>query len=190
MLPYCQQFCNSFPASSPSVWQRAWAAWRPLSPTSLARIRRLLQTACRTPRRLSTPHLHVARTYPPTQHSATRMWWTLQSVSPPDNHASTRRHQPHVLAVPAYLRVPDCSAAIAPEHRGVVRLACRGLGRRPPWFEETPSVVWGDALRGLRRRPPWFEETIIMITYCYINGLSNLTVKKTVKKTTHTRSCV
>src|SRR6266436_2801922 len=137
MLTYCQQFCNAFLASSPPRWQKAWATWRTLSPASLACIRRSLQAACRTPRRLPTPLLHVARTYPPTQHSATRMWWTLQSVSPPDNHASTRRHQPHVLAVPAYLRVPDCSAAIAPEHRGVVRLVCRGLGRH--------------ALRGLGR---------------------------------------
>jgi hypothetical protein len=65
MLLYCQQFCKIFPASSPSVSQRAWTAWRSLSPASRARIRRWLQTACRTPRRLSVrrPLLYVTRTH-------------------------------------------------------------------------------------------------------------------------------
>jgi len=70
MLPYCQQFCNAFPASSPSVWQRVWATRRPLSPTSLAHIRRLLQMACRTPRRLSVRRLLLYVTRTPPQRSA------------------------------------------------------------------------------------------------------------------------
>ena len=106
MLPYCQQFCNIFPTSSPSVWQRAWATWRPLSPTSRARIRRWLQTACRTPRRLSVrrPLLHVTRTHPPTPHAAARTWWTPRSVS------VCHLHGPHTTPSAARARQSCCGS--------------------------------------------------------------------------------
>ena len=135
MLPYCQQFCNAFPASSPSVWQRAWAAWRMLSPTSLARIRRLLQTACRTPRRLSVrrPLLYGTRTHPPTQHSAARTWWTPRSVSLLDDHTCPRRQPPHVLAKAVVcLGASDCFAVIVLEHKSGCMWLAYLWGRVPP----------------------------------------------------------
>jgi hypothetical protein len=177
MLPYCQQFCNAFPASSPSVWQRSWDTWRPLSPTSLARIRRLLQTACRTPRRLSVrrPLLYVTRTHPPTPHSAARTWWTPRSVSLLDDHTCPRRQQPHVLAEAAVcLGAPDCFAVIVLEHKsGCVWLAylwetppCTcgrhplvPVGDTPLYLWETPLVPVGDAPCTCGRRPLYLWET-------------------------------
>ena len=132
MLPYCQQFCNAFPASSPSVWQRVWATRRPLSPTSLAHIRRLLQMACRTPRRLSVRRLllYVTRTPPPTQCSAARTWWTPRSVSLRDDYASGQCHQPVMAA--AY---------------------------RVAYLLETARVPTGDGPRTYWRRPAYLLET-------------------------------
>jgi hypothetical protein len=148
MLPYCQQFCNIFPASSPSVWQKAWTAWRPLSPASLARIRRWLQTACRTPRPLSTPLLYVTRTHPPTPHSATRTWWTPRSVSLLDTHPCTRRHPPHVLAKAAgCLGAPDGFAVIVLERMLVVHVVLRTCWRSPLYLlEKRPCTYWRSPL--------------------------------------------
>jgi len=113
MLPYCQQFCNVFPASPTHAWQRAWAAWRPLSPASLTSIQPSLQAVSRTPLRLPTPLLYVTRTHPPTPHAAARTWWTPRSISLLDDYASMPCHQPHVLALGAvYLYAPEGSAVI------------------------------------------------------------------------------
>src|SRR5712691_8215655 len=69
---------------------------------------------CRVTRRtvipaLSVPHSHtpvcvhpsLTHTYPFTQRSVAHTWWTLQSVSLFDDHASARHHQPHALAIAA-----------------------------------------------------------------------------------------
>ncbi len=147
MLPYYQQFCKIFPASSPPAWQRSWAAWRPLSPTSLARLRRWLQTACRTPRRPSVrrPLLHVTRTYPPTQRSTAHTWWTPRSVSLLDIHPCTRRHPPHVLAKAAvYLGATDGFTVIIPEPTGVVRSVWRvPTGETPSYLRERHPRTYG-----------------------------------------------
>jgi hypothetical protein len=147
MLPYCQQFCKIFPASSPAVWQRAWAAWCTLSPASLAHIRRSLKAASRTPRRLSTPLLYVTRTHPPTSRSAARAWWTPRSVNLLNEHARTQHHPPHALALDAgYLHAPECSAAVVLEARCVRHAFWCTYWRRPSYLLETPLVPTGDKL--------------------------------------------
>jgi len=141
MLPYCQQFCNIFPTSSPSVWQRAWTAWRPLSPASRARSRRLLQTACRTPRRLSTPLLYVTRTHPPTPHAAARPWWTPRSVSRRDDHPCPRRQPPPALArAAAYLSPPACFAVLVREDKAACAPERGGSGAHPAWARAMHNV--------------------------------------------------
>jgi len=132
MLPYWPQFCNIFPASSPPAWQRAWAAWCPLSPASRARSRRLLQTAYRTPRRLSTPLLYVTRTPPPTPHTAARPWWTPRSVSLRDDHPCPRRQPPPALArAAACLSPPACFTVLVREDKAAGAPERGGRGRTP-----------------------------------------------------------
>ena len=99
MLTHLPHFCNAFFSQVPPTWQRAWATWCTRSPARLARIRRLLQAAYRTPRCLSTPLLYVTRTHPPTQHSAARTWWTPRSIGLLDDQTCARRHPPHALAL-------------------------------------------------------------------------------------------
>ena len=142
MLTYCQQFCNAFPAFSPPAWQRAWAA-------------------CRTPRRLPTPLLHVTRTYPPTQHSATRMWCTPQAVSLCNPHGQhTRRHQPHVLAKAAVcLGAPDCFAGIVLKPSDVTRLVWHTRQIKDRWsLGGDRRSLWGEAPGDLGRGTRGFWE--------------------------------
>ena len=136
MLTHCQQFFNGFPASATPTWQRA-RAWHTRRPVRFARLRRLLQAACRTPRRLSTPFLHATSTSLPRPHSAVRMWWTPPAVSVCHHHANTRRHQRHVLVLAvAYLHVPECSIATQPRSWGrETRVRTYGRNTRVPTGE-------------------------------------------------------
>jgi len=119
MLPYLPQFCNALLSQGTPAWQTAWAAWHTLRPTRLAYLQRSLHHAHRTPRRLSTPLLHVTRTSPPTQRSAACTWWTPQVVSLWGPPASTRHYPPHVLVLAAvYLHAPEYSAALIPRSTG------------------------------------------------------------------------
>ena len=217
MLLYCQQFCKIFPVSSPSVWQRTWAAWRPLSPTSRARIRLSLYATCHTLARLSAPHPHVTHTYPPIQRSVVRPWWLSRSVSLFNHDTGIRHHQPHVRArTIACLGALDHSVTfsrIFSEHRDIVSLlwrTCESLplvlwGDAPSYFGETPPrtlgrrplVLWGDAPRTLGRRPSYFGETPLVlwgdrITFnlLFLKGLASLDFQEDFKKTTHTTVCV
>jgi hypothetical protein len=154
MLTHLPQFCNAFFSQVPPAWQRAWAAWRTLSPTSLARIRRSLQAASRTPRRLHTPTLRATRTGPPTQRPAAHTRWTPHAVSVCNPPASTRHDPPHVVILAAaYLPAPEYSAALLPRStgRGTFDVACFG--------EKRPRV--------LGRSAPCFGEKIPMITHYY-----------------------
>ena len=167
MLPYCQQFCNLFSASSPPAWQgsrvderhrrgcplRLAVAWRAVGLTGPPRIRQSVQ-AGRTSARRSVPHPHVTCTSPQMQHSATCIWWPPRSVCLFNHHASTRRHPPHVLTIAAaYLGAPDCSGAIFPEPTGVVRSvwrvptgeAPRTYGRGTSYLRERHLVPTGEA---------------------------------------------
>jgi hypothetical protein len=132
MLTHLPQFCNAFFFQVLPTWQRAWATWCTRSPARLARIRRLLQAACRTPRCLPTPLLYVTRTHPPTQHSAACTWWTPRSISLLDDQTCTRRYQPHVLAKAAVcLSAPDRFAVIVLEHKRVVHFMLCTYWREP-----------------------------------------------------------
>jgi hypothetical protein len=123
---------------------------------------------------------HVCRRDPRTPRRAACRGWTSHVVRRRHAHASTRRHQPHVLAMAVYLHAAHCAAASILESRvsdGMpLRLdsSLRGPGYRasswgeiwgdvPPWFEETCSVVWGDV-------PLWFEETRSVVWGDYDNG--------------------
>jgi len=145
MLLYFQQFCKRFPASSPPVWPTSCAAWRTLSPASLAHIRRALQATCRTPRRLHTPPLHVTRTDPPPPRSAARTWWTPRSVNLLNAQARTRPHQPHMHAMAVVcLGAPACSGVRVTKQRGSVPgLWCVPTGEIPVYLREKSPCTYG-----------------------------------------------
>src|SRR5438552_1378561 len=155
MLLYFQQFCNIFSASSPPACQGSCAAWRMRRPLRLARIRRALQAASRTPRRLFTPPLHVTRTDPPTSRSAARAWSTPRCGNLLNDYARTQHHPPHALALDAgYLSAPECSAAVVLEARCVRHAFWCTYGRRPlvP-TGDNPSYLRETTPRTYGRRP-------------------------------------
>src|SRR5262249_26726079 len=158
MLTHCQQFFNGFPASSTPTWQRA-RAWHTRRPVRFARIRRVLQAACRTPRRLSTPFLHTTCTSLPRPHSAVRMWWTPPAVSVCHHHANTRRHQRHVLVLAvAYLHIPECSIAIQSRSWGrETRMRTYGRNTRVP-AGEIPAYLGEKFPRTYGRSPAYLRE--------------------------------
>jgi hypothetical protein len=154
MLTHCQQFFNSFFASSPPVWQRAWGTWRPLSPYRLTRIQRLLQAACCTPRHLSTPFCYATGTSLPRPRSAARTWWTPRAVS------VCQPYSPH----------PSASAACArprrerpPGHR--VRCSRRSRGQVCEAY--VPSYLRETCPRTYERRPSYLRETKYNLTHSF-----------------------
>ena len=168
MLTHCQQFFNSFSASSTPAWQMA-RAWHTRSPLRLARIRRALQTASHTPRCLSTPFLHATRTHPPTLRSAARMVdpTGCQRVSSPRQHTtpSATRSRPS-RGVPACPRVFH-SHPVQKLETGYIRFGVptgdwgaylreklQGIWREAPGDLERSSRGFGEKLQGIWREAP------------------------------------
>ena len=209
MLPYLSLACNSSSTHAMTVWYgRVAAWWRRGSPLLLrvawsgrgvakpARLQHALQSAGHMPPGLSAPRRPVTRTdtstlCSPPPHGGPHVYTSACTPCQGTTRSTARAsHGRSIQRCPRWL----CSNRPRAAEHGTCRVfwgeVSRVLGRSIPCFGEKYPVFWGEVPRVLGRSTPCFGEKTSMISHASSKAFAYQTVKKTVKKTTHTTPCV